>query len=239
MAGWCPDAMHSDGCLTCKERHADWFCNLSPPALAEFDALGMHMMVPAGGNIFFEGQAPRGVYVLCGGHVKLSASSKEGKTLVIRIAKPGDVLGLSAAIAGTAYETAAQAIDSVEVKSFRRQDFLRFIERHIDGSLHAARMLSQEYRDALANATRLALCSSIAGRMARLLLGMASEQQSAAPGVAPRIAMTYTHEDLAAMLGTTRETVTRVLNEMKRNKIIAIKGTWLSILRKDALDLLA
>jgi CRP/FNR family transcriptional regulator len=239
MADRCLDAMHNDGCLTCKERHADWFCNLSPAALAEFDAIGMHMMVPPGGNVFFEGQPPRGVYVLCAGHVKLSASSKEGKTLVIRIAKPGDVLGLSAAIAGTAYETAAQAIESVEVKSFQRQDFLRFIERHIDGSLHAAKMLNREYRDALGNATRLALSSSIAGRMARLLLGMAWEQGEAMPRFVPRIAMSYTHEDLAAMLGTTRETVTRVLNEMKRKEIIAIKGTWLTILRKDALDLLA
>lgn len=234
MADQCPRMMHAESCLTCEDRHGDWFCNLSPQALVEFDLLGMHMMVPSGGTLFFEAQPARSVYILCAGHVKLTTSSKDGKTLLVRIAKPGDVLGLSAAISGTPYEITAQAIDPVQVKSFQRKDFLHFIERHIEGSMHATKMLNKEYRDALSDAMRLALSTSISGRVARLFLEMTSGQNESKP----RFTLSLTHEELASMLGTTRESVTRVLNEMKRKEIIAIKGTSMTLLRKDALELL-
>ncbi len=234
MANDCSDRIDNDGCFTCQTRHVDWFCNLPPQALVEFEALGMHMIVPSGSTLFFESQTARSVYVLCSGHVKLTTSSKDGKTLLVRIAKPGDVLGLSAALSGTAYETAAQAIDPVQLKSFQRQDFLHFIEHHIEGSMHATKMLNKEYRDALGDATRLALSMSIAGRVARLFLEMTAGQRDAKP----RITMALTHEELATMLGTTRESITRVLSELKRKEIISIKGTSLTILRKTALELL-
>ncbi len=234
MAGQFSNSMHSENCLTCKNRHADWFCNLSPQALSEYDALGMHMVVPSGSTLFFEGQAPRGISVLCAGHVKLTTSSKDGKTLLVRIAKPGDVLGLSAALLDTPYEITAQAIDPVQIKSFQRQDFLRFLERHIEGSMHAAKMLNDEYRNALNDAIRLALSASISGRVARLFLEMTAGHDH--PN--SHFTLSLTHENLASMLGTTRESVTRVLNEMKRKKIITIKGTLVTILRKDTLELL-
>lgn len=234
MADQCPNMMHAESCLTCKDRHGDWFCNLSPQALVEFDALGMHMMVPSNATLFFESQPARSVYILCAGHVKLTTSSRDGKTLLVRIAKPGDVLGLSAAIAGTPYEITAQALDPVQVKSFQRQDFLRFIERYVEGSMHATKMLNREYRDALSDAVRLALSSSISARVARLFLEMTSGQDDPKP----RFTVSLTHGDLATMLGTTRESVTRVLSELKRKEIIAIKGSSMTILRKSALELL-
>ena len=123
MTDNCVNRMENEGCFMCKERHKDWFCNLSPQALVEFETLGMQMTVPSGSTLFFESQTARSVYILCGGHVKLTTSSKDGKTLLVRIARPGDVLGLSAAISGTAYEITAQAIEPVQVKSFQRQDF--------------------------------------------------------------------------------------------------------------------
>ena len=100
MANRSLNAMQPESCITCKNRHADWFCNLSPQALVEFDVLGMHMTVPPGATLFFEAQSARSVYILCAGHVNLTTSSKDGKTLLVRIAKPGDVLGLSAAEEG-------------------------------------------------------------------------------------------------------------------------------------------
>jgi CRP/FNR family cyclic AMP-dependent transcriptional regulator len=234
MSDQCPKSMHAEDCLTCTDRHEEWFCNLSPQALVEFDTLGMHVAVPPGAAIFFEAQAARSVYILCVGQVKLTASSKEGKTLLVRIAKPGDVLGLSAALSSTPYEVTAQALGPVQVKCFQRKDFLQFIERHIEGSIHATRMLNKEYRDALSDATRLALSMSISGRVARLFLEMTADQHDPRP----HFTMSLTHEELGNMLGTTRESITRVLNEMRRKEIIAIKGTSMTILRKDALEML-
>jgi CRP/FNR family transcriptional regulator len=94
--------------------------------------------------------------------------------------------------------------------------------------------MNREYRNALSDATRLALSSSIPGRVARLFLEMANGQEANGQ----RFTMSLTHEDLATMLGTTRESVTRALNEMKRKGMIAIKGTSITLLRKDALEVL-
>lgn len=235
MAKPCKGTMQATSCLTCTDRHADWFCDLSPGAMAEYDAMGVHLTAPTGSLLFREGQPARNVHLLCSGHVKLTASSKEGRTLLVRIARPGDVLGLSAAMSGTPYETTAQALEPVQIKSFQQKDFLCFIERHIEGSMHAAQMLNREYRDALSDATRMALSNSIAGRVSRLLLEMASGHDESMP----RLKISLTHEELAAMLGTSRESVTRILSELKRKDIIAVRGTSVTILRKDALELLA
>ncbi|HET9085978.1 MAG TPA: Crp/Fnr family transcriptional regulator [Acidobacteriaceae bacterium] len=207
---------------------------MSPAALVEFDTLGMHMSVPSGGTLFFEEQSARSVFILCSGHVKLTTTSREGKTLLVRIGRPGDVLGLSAALSSTPYEITAQAIAPVQVKCFQRKDFVGFIERHIEGSMHATKMLNKEYRAALSDATRLALSLSIAGRVARLFLEMADGLHE----FRPRFTLALTHEELASMLGTTRESVTRVISEMKRKQMIAIKGASMTILRRDALELL-
>ena len=95
-------------------------------------------------------------------------------------------------------------------------------------------MLNEEYRGALSNATRLALSVSIAGRVARLFLELASGQQNPRP----RFNLDLTHEDMASMLGTTRESICRVLNEFKRTEVVSTKGKSIVILRKDVLELL-
>jgi CRP/FNR family transcriptional regulator, cyclic AMP receptor protein len=229
--------VHAESCLLCKAKKPGWFCNLAPQALAEYDAMSTHVMLPMGSILFAQGQASRSVSVVCDGRVKLTASSRDGKTFLVKIARPGDVLGLSAALSNTPYEVTAQAIEPTQIKTFNQKDFLHFIRRHVEGSLHAAESLSNEYRSALADACRLALSSSIAGRVAHLLLELAVE--SATPNSAqPEIHMVLKHEDIAAMLGSSRESVTRVLNNLRRKGIISIKGTKMTILRKEGLEFL-
>ena len=228
---------HSMSCTTCTTRKPGWFCDLPHDALAEYDALSTHQLVAPGEILFREGQDPRGVSVVCLGQVKLTRASREGKTLLIRIAKPGDVLGLSAALARTTYEASAEAIEFTQLKTFRREDFFKFLEHHQEGGLNAARSLNHEYRAALADASRLALSNSISGRVAHLLLEIALES-GVAEEARPVIHMTLTHKDIASVVGSSRESVTRVLNEFKHLGIISIKGNKLTFLRKKALEAL-
>ena len=60
--------------------------------------------------LFVEGQAPRGIFVLCKGRVKLSICASDGKTLILKIAEAGEVLGLSAAVSGAPYELTAETV---------------------------------------------------------------------------------------------------------------------------------
>lgn len=232
-----PMSMHAASCQLCKARKPGWFCNLSPPAQAAYDAIGAHKIVVSGTVLFAQGESPQNIFVMCAGQVKLSTASRSGKILLIKIAKPGDVLGLSAALAERPYEVTAQAIEPSQVKAFQRKDFLHFIQCCPEGGLHAAESLNNEYRCVLTDACRLALSSSIGGRVAHLLLELAVENQDGAK-VQPEFHLALTHETVAAMLGSSRESITRVLNMFRRKGLISVHGTKITILRKHALELM-
>ncbi len=70
-------------------------------ALKDLDAIRFTSAYPAGAVLFIEKQTARGVYVLCDGEVKLSISSSEGKKLILRITKAGEVLGLVSTLSGS------------------------------------------------------------------------------------------------------------------------------------------
>jgi CRP/FNR family transcriptional regulator, cyclic AMP receptor protein len=224
-----------ESCLLCKARKPGWFCSFSSQALADLDAMSTHVVLPMGSILFSEGQASRSVSVVCAGQVKLTRSSRDGRTLLVKVARPGDLLGLSAALSKTPYEVTAQAIEQTQLATFAQQDFLQFIQHYGEGSLHAAENLSKEYRSALTDASRLALSSSIAGRVAHLLLELVAENEITSHAQ-PKIHMSLRHEDLASMLGSSRESITRVLNGFKRKGVISIEGSNMTILNKEALE---
>jgi len=120
----------SENCQMCKLRKAGFFCQLAPKAVKDFDAVKSVSAYPAGAVLFMEKQDSRGVFLLCEGEVKLTISSSEGKTLILRIAKPGEILGLMASISGKPYEVTAETIHPCQVAFVRRDDFLRFVAQH-------------------------------------------------------------------------------------------------------------
>jgi CRP/FNR family cyclic AMP-dependent transcriptional regulator len=207
------------------------FCNLDTTALADFESIGVQATLPRGAKVFQEDEPSNGVFVICTGQVKLSCTSKEGKTLIFKIAMPGDVLGLGAVISGSRYEVTAETIEPTEIKSIRRDDFLSFIQKHGEASLHAAKALSEEYKAAFFDARRLALSGSAAGRLASVLLDWGKAASCGKPEM--RFTMALTHEELANLVGSSRETVTRMLGRFKREKLIQMRGTSLLILSPD------
>jgi CRP/FNR family cyclic AMP-dependent transcriptional regulator len=213
------------------------FCNLDTTALADFESIGVQATLPRGAKVFQEDEPSNGVFVICTGQVKLSCTSKEGKTLILKIAMPGDVLGLGAVISGSRYEVTAETIEPTEIKSIRRGDFFLFIQKHGEASLHAAKALSEEYKAAFFDARRLALSGSAAGRLASVLLDWGKAASCGKPEM--RFTMALTHEELANLVGSSRETVTRMLGRFKREKLIQMRGTSLLILSPDRLERLS
>ena len=227
----------SSGCAECEYRSLRMFCNLSAEELADFDSLGTKVKVPRGATLFQEDESSTSVAVICEGQVKLSCTSREGKTLILRIAVSGDVLGLGAAMSGGRYEATAEALEPTVFKTVRSADFLKFLERHGEASMHAARSLSEEYKAVFYDARRLALSPSAAGRLASVLLDWA---KSASCGNGElRFTMALTHEELAGLAGTSRETVTRVLSRFQKEKLIQVRGSSMTILSPEKLAELA
>lgn len=223
-----------EDCLTCEHRSLRLFCNLTPEALRDYDGIGMLFSHARGAKLFSEGDTARNVFVICFGQIKISSTSRDGKTMIIKIAGPGDVIGLSAVLANVPHEVTAEAIEPCQVKTVRKQEFLDFLGRHGIASMHAAQSLSSEYMTVFHDAKRLALSGSAAGRLARLLLDWGRSAANGKPEI--RFTMALTHEEIANMAGTSRETVTRLLNRFRRDQLITIKGSSLTILKPEQLE---
>ncbi len=188
-----------------------------------------------------EGQTPRGIYLLCKGRVKLSVVSSDGKTLIMRIAEPGEVLGLSAAVLAQPYEFSAETLEPVQVNFIKRDDFLRFLRQNGDACLRVAEQLSKEYQAACREISSLGLSHSAARKLANLLLnwntgGMGGHTANEASTNSSKIKLTLTQEEIAQMIGTSRETVTRLLAKFRDRGLIELRGSTLTILNRAALD---
>jgi len=218
----------------CELRSETFFCNLSPAALTSFEALKYPMPYSEGAVLFLEGQASRGIFVVCKGRVKLSVRCSEGRTIILRIVGPGDVLGLNATVSGTPYESTAETLEPCEVNFVRREGFLAFLHAHGEASLRAAQQLSADYSRACEQIRSLGLAHSAPQKLARFLLDWSQKGQETKHGT--RVRLTLKHEEIGQIIGTTRETVTRTLGEFKGRKLITLHGSSLVIENRPALE---
>ncbi len=227
-----------ESCLSCKMRAEHIFCNLPAAALQTFETMKYATAYPKGAVLFVEGQAPRGIFVLCKGRVKLSICASDGKTLILKIAEAGEVLGLSASVGGTPYELTAETVDPCQVNFVKREDFQRLLREHSETCLHVAEQLSVHYNAACRDLRAIGLPHSATEKLAKLLLDW-SAQNGEATNAQPRIKLALTHDEMAQMIGTSRETVTRMFADLKKRQIVQKKGSTLLIRNKAALKALA
>lgn len=154
-------------CFNCELRPDRTFCDLPADALQAFDAVKSLNIVPRGSALFVEGRQPRGIFVLCEGRAKLSICSENGKRLMLRVAGPGEVLGLSAVMAGKPYELTAEMLDSSQVAFVRRKDLLRFLRDHRVACLQVVHLLSQDLHAAYDRVRSLGLARTRRPKLAR------------------------------------------------------------------------
>jgi len=221
-------------CVTCPLRSDNFFCALSHKSLKAFHRIKHAAVFPEGAVIFVEGQSPRGIFMLCQGQAKLSTTSREGKSFILRIAKPGEVLGLHAIFTGKPYEATVETIQPSQLNFVNREDFLRFLKENGDACLHAAQQVSRECQDAYDVVRSIGLSHSISARVAKFLLQSAAHGQVKNGQV--RVKLVLTHEDIAQLTGTCRETITRTLSELRQKDIVELKGSTLTINNKPALE---
>jgi len=233
----------SENCLTCKLRKNSWFCGMSSDLLRSFSAVTRPSTYPGGALLFVEGQMPRGAFVLCSGRAKLSTTSREGKVLILKVAQAGEMLGLSAAISGTAFEFTAETAGPCQVNFVEREALLKLMERYGELGVRSARVLSQDFQAAYHDIHELVLARSSAGKLARLLLSWTARQtlspEASAHGNEVRVRSSLTHEEMAQMIGSSRETVTRLLSELKKKELIRLEGSTLVIRNRTALEAMA
>jgi CRP/FNR family transcriptional regulator len=222
-------------CDACKWRMDSFFCQLDPETLTAFNSITFANVYPADALLYAEGEAPVGLFILCHGTAKLSISSGSGKTLITRMVQSGETLGLSSVLSGNAYKSTAETVGPAQLKFVKRDDFLRFVNEHRDVQFNIARQLIEECESDANQIRALGLANSAAERLAQLLLAWCDEAgQPSASGM--RIPVTMTHEDISQMIGTSRETVTRLLKSFREKKIITMRRSSMTLHRKSDLE---
>ena len=218
-------------CSQCSQRQVKGgFCNMAAEPMEALDSMKFTGAYPKGALLFVEGEQPRGVFVLCRGRAKLTTTSTEGRTLIVKIVEPGEILGVSAAILGRPYEVSAETLEASQVSFIRREDFLRFLNAYTEACMHTAQQLSEKYESAQREIRSLGLAHTTSEKLARLLLSWTANGEETPQGT--RLQVLLTHEEIGQMIGTTRETVTRLLSEFKRKKLISMKGSSLFVVAK-------
>jgi CRP/FNR family transcriptional regulator len=223
-----------DNCLTCPVRGEHLFCNLSLQAGQRLNEIKSTAVYPKGAMLFIEGQQPRGVFVLCAGKVKLSTTSRDGKTIITKISDSGDVLGLNAVVSGRPYEVTAEMMEPGQANFVPRDSLMQMLKDHPEVAMRVAQQLSRNYYTAYEEIRTLGLAASPSEKFAKLLLAWSSK--SASDDGSAQVKLTLTHEEVAEMIGTTRETVSRLFSEFKKKQLMQLKGATLVIRSRMALE---
>jgi CRP/FNR family cyclic AMP-dependent transcriptional regulator len=199
-------------------------CTFSSAVLRDFHSIGISRHRETRAVLIREGFPADHLLIICSGSVKVTAASTDGRLLLLRVAGPGDILGLSALHKDTLYRVTAETLAPCTIKSIPRVDFVRFMETHADVSRITALAIVREYNSALLTARRLALSTSAAGKLASALLDWARmgdlDNSPARSNLPISFLMQLTHEELGSMAGLSRETVSRLLTRFRREGLI-------------------
>jgi CRP/FNR family transcriptional regulator, cyclic AMP receptor protein len=207
-------------------------------AIAGIEKVGFSKLYPRSAVLFNEGHVAGGVYVLCTGRAKISICSADGRKLIMRIAKPGDVLGLYAGLTGRPYEATAELLEPSRVSFVSRQNLLETIASQEAFGLALFRVFSEQFSESVDHARLLMLSGSTTEKLARFILKWARDfGELTAGGI--RLQIPLTQEEIAQIIGASRETVTRLFSALKRQRIICVNGGALVIRNSAALASLA
>jgi CRP/FNR family transcriptional regulator, cyclic AMP receptor protein len=210
------------------------FGELPPAVVRDLEAVTLTNTYPAGALLFAEADVPRGVFIVVRGRVKLSVCASDGRTLILRIAGPGEALGAASAVSGREYEATAETQETCEISFIRQNDLMRLMRIHGELAFWVTQQLTKDYNYTCREIRTLMLSDSAGEKLARLLVGFLDENTETKRS--GRMKLTLTHEEIGQMIGTSRETVTRLFAGFKKKHVIEQNGATLVVANRMALE---
>ena len=224
-------------CLSCPVRGEQSFCDLSLSALEGLNRVKCLAGYPKGAKLFHEGQSARGVFVLCAGTAKLWTSSSNGRTIITRIARSGEVLGLNATISGRPYGVSAEMMEPGEANFIPRTSLLQLMRDHSEVAVGVGEQLSAVYYTAHDEVRTLGLTTHPAERLAKLFLSWTTNaRQNDGGDDSLPVTLALNHEEIGQTIGVTRQTVTRLLSEFRKREMLQFRKSVLCIQDRPALE---
>jgi CRP/FNR family transcriptional regulator len=212
----------------------EFFSKLSPEATRDIASMTFSHSYPAGMILFSEKDPAPGLYIVLEGEVKLSMNSTDGRRLILRIARKGEILGLASALSGKPCEMTAETLYPAKIAPILRKEFLNFMSRHPEVYQAVTEELSRDYTMACEQLRTVGLSNSAPEKLARLLLEWSESGKTTECGTHFRFPLT--HGEIGEFIGASRETVTRTLSVFKSRHLVAFNGSTLTIPNKSALE---
>lgn len=171
--------------------------------------------------IFMEGEPGEALYFVISGKVKVTKTTSDGREQILHILQHGDVFAEVVLMDGGPYPATAEAIEAGQIGMLMNQDVETLIRSNPDIAIKLLRIMSKRLRMAQGQVRDLALKDTY-GRLAGMLLMLGREHGQETPeGI--RIDLPLSRQELANLIGTTRETVTRVLSDLKKYKCLELE----------------
>jgi CRP/FNR family transcriptional regulator, cyclic AMP receptor protein len=191
-----------------------------------------------GSVLFTEGEPARGVYILRTGLATVSISSSEGRFVMLGLAQAGDVLGLNSVLRGGPYDTTVKSFESCRTDFIARSELIEIMQRSHTGAQAILERLSRELAELTDRAKLLLLPQTVRGRLARLLLDWGKQNRTGRSS-SVQLDRLFTHEEIAQMICSSRETVTRLMASLSKQRIIRVTSDSILIRDRLALEKLA
>lgn len=222
-------------CHTCPSRHSA-LLGCCPTEELDLIASSKHSQpFQKGQAIFREGYAALGLHCVHRGKIKITKTGGDGKEQIIRLAKDGDVLGFRSVLTDTRYSTSAVALDDCMVCFVPRADFLWLVQSNPQFSTSLLKALASALGEAETRMLQLAY-KPVRERLAEALLLL--QRTFGQPGEA-RFSMAISREDLASLVGTAKETATRLLSDFKEAGFISTHGSHITLLAPEQLQIIS
>ena len=208
----------------------DVFQDLSEDQLREFEQAVRVIAAPEGRLIFEPDQPSETLFLLKSGRVQIYRISSEGKRFVVANIQPGTFFGEMALVGTSMFGAFAQALEDSTVGVLARGEVERLIRQHPDVGVRFMHGLAVRLNAAETQLEDLAL-KSLASRLATLILRLTEDGTDHITGL--------THNDLAERVGTSRETATQALNELKGSGLIVIGRKRIDVVDREGLGRVA
>jgi len=183
--------------------------------------------------IFMEGEPGEGLYFVKTGRVKIAKSTPDGREQILHFLQDGDIFAEVVLFDGGAYPATAEVLEDARVGIIRNRDLDGLIKENPDIALSLLKVMARKLRLAQATIKELALKDTF-GRVVGILLKLAREYGAKTPE-GTMIHLPLSRQELANYAGTTRETVTRILGDLKKSKAISIDKQKICIINEEKL----
>jgi len=172
--------------------------------------------------VYLPGDPGNSMFIVNGGRIKISKVTRDGKALTLNYCGPSEVFGETCLIEGGPREEMAEAMENSMITELERQDVEKLLQNHAHFGFQLTRILAGRRRE-LENKLETLVFRDVTSKLAELLLNLA-EEYGVEDSRGTMVALKITHQELANLIGSTRETVSLTLSQFKRKKLICTEG---------------